>query len=474
MRRFAWAAAAIVLIALILGRQLVPTSRPPNIVLIVADDQHPASVETMPELLRLAEHGTVFRNAFATTPICAPARATLLTGHYPVTHGVIANLLFDSERNPSNGAFAFDDSDTIGTRLHDAGYRTGFMGKYMNGYTYLSPKVPPGWDRWRVFVEDVKVFYDYTLNEDGKHVGYGSEATDYSTDVLTRHAVDFIDEGGEQPFLLIVAPFSPHDPSTPAPRHLRIAEDMPAWRPPSWSEADLSDKPGWFRILTKSVGEEGIAKRMIKRKKQIRSLRSVDEMIASILQALERNGRRDDTIVIYTADHGLSWGEHRWTGKQLAYEECIRIPLVMRFPGREPAVHDELVLNLDIAPTIAELAGVGRAKSVEGKSLAPLIHQEDAAWRQEIGLRHFKGGFLIPPWEAVRTARYKFIRSHGFVELYDLERDRFEIESVANDPSYAQIREILEERATRLREDPNDTSGPDVYPLPVAGQPAAG
>ena len=444
--------------------------------MVLTDDQHPAAIRWMPNLLsRLAAQGTVFHNAFASTPICAPSRATLLTGQYPVTHGVTANVVVDKQGKFTNGAFAFDDSTTIATRLQSAGYKTALLGKYMNFYSHLSPHVPPGWDEWRVFVEDINVLFDYTLNENGTHVSYGDEPSEYSTDVLANYALSFIEKNHQRPFFLLLAPMSPHDPSTPAPRHEGTIQSDEAWRPPNWNEKDISDKPRWFRMLTQEVIEVNLAKRTRGRLRQLEALQSVDEALGKILDSLDHFGIRDDTAVIFAADHGLGWGEHRWSGKQLAYEESIRIPLVIQAPGQTTHKEiDDLTLNLDIVPTIAELAGLHRGEGVEGTSLLALMENRHAGWRREIGLRHFKGGFLIPPWSAIRTQRYKLIYSGGKYELYDLERDAYELDSVIASPAYAGIRKQLKQRLRQLVENPNDPNEPDHYPTPVAALLGAG
>lgn len=423
--------------------------RRPNVVLIITDDQHPAALDSMPTVLtELAGRGVRFDHAFASTPICAPSRASIFTGQYPSTHGVIANGLKQDDGGIGNGALAFDDSSTLATWMQDAGYKTALIGKYLNQYPSLTPHVPPGWDDWRVFAEDINVFFDYHLNENGTHVHYGSAADDYSTDVLARHAAAFIDRNADDPLFLVFAPFAPHDPSEPAPRHVGTLDGMPEWRPPNWNEAIGGGKPGWLRFSTANVTEEALAARTRNRIRQIESLLSVDEAVATILEVLDRKGLSDDTVVIFTSDHGLGWGEHRWTGKQLPYEESITIPLIVRYPKRwqGPRRLADLALNVDIAPTIAELANATPKHAIEGRGLVDLLDGNQHEWRQEVVLRHFRGGFIVPRWDAIRTSRYKYIRTGRFKELYDLEHDPYELDNVAADPAYKTIRADLAKR----------------------------
>jgi len=444
---------SVAAVAWLTSTWLAPAA-PPNIILIVTDDQHPAALGHMPVLSRLAEEGIHFRNAFTASPVCVPSRVSILTGQHPSTHGVKSNASAEERREDRTDIMAFDDRSSLATWLHDAGYRTGLFGKYLNRYQEISPHIPPGWDEWVVFVENHGLYFDYSLNVNGEVVGFGERPEDYSTDVLAGYALDFVGGDDGRPFFLMFAPAAPHDPSKPAPRHQSELLDLPPWRPPNWNEADVSDKSAWFRVLTAPVGEEGLAERTRGRIRQLQSLLAVDEAVAAMIAALDRAGIADETVLIFTADHGLGWGEHRWTGKRLPYEEAIRVPLVLYAPDRwrAPQSFDELVLNVDLAPTIAELARVRPALPVDGASLLSLIAGRSADWRSDFAVRHFPGAFLVPDWDALRTARFKYIRRGRNEELYDLDKDPFELESVAGDPAYDEIRRDLAARlAERLR-----------------------
>ncbi len=444
-----WVVVLLFVAAMVAGLLLQSDQRRrPNVVLIITDDQHPAALDYMPTVLAdLAGHGIRFDDAFASTPICAPSRASIFTGRYPSTHGVIANGMKQKDGSIGNGAFAFDASSTLATWLQAAGYKTALLGKYLNQYQFLTPVVPPGWDDWRVFAQDINVFFDYDLNENGRHVHYGKREEDYSTDVLARHAVDFIERNQQAPWFMVFAPFAPHDPSEPAPRHRGKLEQLPEWRPPNWNELGTG-KPNWLERITKNVSKEGLAARTRRRIGQLESLLAVDDAVGSILAALEKQGVADDTMVIFTADHGLAWGEHRWAGKQLPYEEIVRIPLIARYPARWPEARrlDDLVLNVDIAPTIVELAGATPNGTLDGKSFVDLLDGAAPEWRQEVVLRHFRGGFLVPPWDAIRTSRHKYVRSGRSEELYDLEQDPYELDNRAKKRGHQSIRKDLAKR----------------------------
>lgn len=425
----------------------------PNVILIVNDDQHPQAINAMPSTLAgIAAGGVRFANAFTTTPICAPSRAGILTGQRATTNGVIANGFPDSQGLPSNGALALDESTTLGALFRSAGYRTALFGKYMNSYQHISPQVPEGWDDWYAFVNDNDNFFDFELNENGNVVSYGSEPSDYSTDVIAGHARRFIEVNRDRPFFMVFAPFAPHHPSSPAPRHQGAMSGSPPWRPPSWGELDLSGRPSWFRFF--AVAPPLLPSRDAAIQRQLESLLSVDEAIDALLRQLERRGLTDNTLIVFTADHGLLWGEHRWYNKQVGYEESIRVPLLIKYPVAVPAGHteDTIALNIDIAPTLLHLAGVDEGDHrFDGEVLVPA--PDPATWRADFAFHHFQGGYIIPPWEGLRTERYKYLR-HSVPgdadELYDLLSDPFELTNLALDPAYASLIALLADRLDEL------------------------
>ena len=318
-----------------------PNPQPPrpNIVLILSDDQRFDTIglthsrdgitPVMPTVLsEIVGKGVSFDNSFVTTALCAPSRSSLLSGKYSHTTGVHDN-------GGSDGGFqAFNDASTVAVWMKAAGYHTGLYGKYINGYNQAAPYIPPGWDEWHAFKN--VAYFNYTLEDNGSEVAYGSADTDYSTDVLRDLAVQFIqDSAGQQPFFLYFAPKAPHAPATPAPRHAGSFSGIPPWRPPNYNEADVSDKPAWLQAIapwgaTKQANTDAFDQ------KQLESLQAVDEAVAALLQALQDIGELDNTLVIYASDNGYSWGSHRWEPKQCPYEECMRVPLAIRYKPSHP------------------------------------------------------------------------------------------------------------------------------------------
>ena len=399
----------------------------PSVLLIVTDDQRWDTLWSMPGVQgSLADPGVTFTESFTTSSLCCPSRASILTGAYPHTTGVYR------QRPPYGGFVSFDDSTTIATQLDDAGYSTGFFGKYLDAYQSdaLAGYVPPGWDRWVAFVHSQYV--DYGLTIDGEIHRYGAEPEEYSTEVLLDQAETFV-RGTEGPVFAVFAPSAPHAPATPAGVDEAGFEDLPPWRPPSFDEEDRSDKPAYVQAF-RPVGPERTASLEELRRNQYRSLQAVDRGVERLLDALEDTGRLDDALVIFTSDNGLLWGEHRWLKKEVPYEEAIRVPLVVRADAIVDAagrVDDHLVANIDLAPTIASVTGVD-LPGAEGRSLLPLLEGETTPWRRALLIEHLRGANPIPTYCAVRTARHVFVSyGTGEQELYDLGADPFELQNLA-------------------------------------------
>jgi N-acetylglucosamine-6-sulfatase len=415
----------------------VSSAERPNILFILTDDLDYASVGKMPQIGSLVrDEGASFENAFVSFPVCCPSRATILTGLYSHNSGVKGNSL------PSGGFRKFrndgTEENTVASSLQEGGYRTAFFGKYLNGYgrgdrTY----VPPGWDEWYGKLNGQKL-YDYSINENGEEVSYGSEEGDFFTDVLSGQATDFVSRAaqGDQPFFAYVAPTAPHGPATPAERHEGEFAEEEAPRSPSFDEEDVSDKPSWIRNMDLVSNKQ--ASQIEKRhEKRLNSMLAVDEMVASLIQELEDAGELDNTFIVFTSDNGFHGGEHRIkSGKRTPYEESARVPLFVRGPGVPAGSKIErLALNTDFAPTFAALASV--EFSADGRSLAPLLGGEDAPWRTSILLEAFTNEESageqanLPNYQAVRTDTHKYVEyNNGETELYDLEADPYELDNI--------------------------------------------
>lgn len=457
----------------------------PNILLVLTDDQRHDTLRFMPVVMReLVGPGVRFENAFVSVPACCPSRASTFSGRWAHNTGVVFNRPTAEPSDapgidlPNGGAPAFDESSSIALLLQQSGYRTGLYGKYLNAMDLYGNRVPPGWDEFHAFADDGSNYFDYTLLSNGVAVRYGSSEPDYSTDVLRDLALDFLDQTeDDEPFLLVFAPFAPHFDAgfysvTPAPRHAGTSNAdgnrfLP--RPPSFAEKDRSDKPEWLRSMRSSVwaSPHGIAANVEDlRHETIDSLLAVDEAVEAVLERLERSGAADRTLIVFTSDNGLLWGEHRLGQKSAAYEESIRVPLVIRPPGDRPAgtpaLEQRLVGNVDLAPTFAALAGA--TGHFDGRSLLPLLDGSAHDWRDAILIE----GWLpdstvpniaipelhppIPDYAAVRTRDHKYVDyATGSDELYDLSADPFELENRIDDPAYAEPKRRLATALARLR-----------------------
>ena len=451
----------------------------PNIIFILSDDQRWDTTDDthalvpgediMPGLRsELGGSGLEMVNAFMTTPLCCPSRSSILAGQYSHTTGVYTNT------GENGGADDFDDSVSIGTILQSAGYRTAFHGKYMNGYPALwtppaPPYIPPGWDDWQAF-RQVR-YFDYIMIENGVQVSYGSDEADYSTDVLREKAKQFITDSVAlgQPFFLHLSFKAPHGPFIPAPRHDGMFAALPPWRPASHNEPDVSDKPTWVQN-TPLLDAAEVTDLDNTRIKQLEMLQAVDEAIGGsttygitgIMQHLRDLGIEDDTLVIYFADNGWHWGEHRYRAKNKPYEESIRAPMFVYYPKLAPLprVDDRFALNIDFCPTFAELAlrptDPVPPITFDGVSLVRLFDSTAPTWRTDFLTEGWPASHV---WASVREHEWKYTElpitpgdpfSDFEYELYDLVNDPLELNSLDDDPAqtmrmasmYARLRQL--------------------------------
>jgi N-acetylglucosamine-6-sulfatase len=422
----------------------------PNIVLILADDQTLSEMGHMATVTsELVDKGMTFKNGFVVNPLCCPSRTSILTGKYSHSTHVYTNL------PPFGGFSAFGDQDrsTIATWLQKAGYDTGLIGKYLNGYN-KAPYVAPGWDTWQAFVRDQ--YFDWTQSDRGRRLSFGKAAADYSTTVAGQDAVKFITSApSDRPIFLYFAPKAPHVPATPEPKYAQSLLDLPPYRPPNFNEADVSDKPAWLQALPPLTPKQIKASDLFVRH-QFEALLSVDDQVKNILDALQQSGRLSNTFIVYFSDNGLENGSHRLLNKQVPYEEAIHVPLVIRYDpitGLHATTNDSFALNVDLAPTFAAVAGID-APGAEGKSLIPLLEGKDVAWRTEFVIEHevepHKSG--APTFCAVRTTRYTYVLYSGGAgeELYDLQTDPFELQNLAGRPDQATLQAQLKADDLRL------------------------
>jgi len=439
-------------------RAAAQEAQPPDIVLILTDDQRWDTLDFMPTVRsELIDQGVTFSNYFVANSLCCPSRATILTGAYSHTHLIYTNGEgFNSEYG---GYDDFDDSSTVATWLHDVGYQTALIGKYMNGFN-ASP-VPPGWDHFISFAQDNGAYYGYDLTVNGQIESHDNAPEDYSTDLFAREAVEWIGAASPtEPLFLLLSPYAPHGIPIPADRHLNSFAGIADWRPPSYNERRVSDKPDYIKALTPwpTAKQETID---LNRQRALETLLAVDEMIEDVLQALADVDRLDTTLVLFTSDNGYHWGEHRWRSKLVPYEESIRVPLVIRYDPITASRHGTgipaLTSNVDLAPTMAELAGVSPT-GVEGFSVVPLMDGTVASLRDAVLVEHleFNAPNPDPPtYCAVRDLRLKYVYyATGEEELYGLVSDPYELRNHAAEPSWAERLSAMRARLLELCQPP--------------------
>ncbi|MDQ3949192.1 MAG: sulfatase, partial [Gemmatimonadota bacterium] len=457
--------------ALLLGHARDATGQPqqtrPNIVVLETDDQTLESMRVMPNVKRLiADQGTTFDRHFPSFSLCCPSRATLYTGQYAHSHTVLGNRL------PLGGYGKLDKSNWLPVWLQRAGYRTMHLGKFLNGYGREAggpTAVPPGFDVWQGSVDPSTYrFYGYTLNENGTLRTYGADRNPafYQTDFYARRAVELIGAvaPSTQPFFFSVAFLAPHsggpreddDPRNeatpvPAPRHKNRFATEPMPRPPSFNEADVSDKPRLIRNR-RSIRPGRTAGVEENYRQRLESLLSVDDAVAQIVTALHLTGELDNTLIVFTTDNGFFHGEHRLpNGKTWVYEPSIRLPLMMRGPGvPRRARRRQLTTNADLAPTILDAARARAGKTPDGRSLFTLLRDPTREWGRDMLIEGGDGGSNA--FDAIRTYRYVYAEyANGDRELYDLRADGHQLQSRHADPAYARVRDELARRLQALR-----------------------
>ena len=428
----------------------------PNIVFILTDDQrwdmlsclgHPF-VKT-PHLDRLRREGVLFSNAVVTTSLCSPSRASFLTGTYAHTNGVTDNTgrEFDPDRTPS-----------FPQVLQKAGYETAYVGKWHQA-RHANPR--PGFDYWLSF-RGQGVYIDPELNENGR----AFKGTGYMTDLLTDYAVKFVKRAHEKPFCLMLGHKAIHGPFTPAERHKDLYADVSVPEPPNYRD-DLGSKPAWQRRRDRNNPTAAPPERLDAKpwsgKKSAefmdyyRTLSAVDDGVGRIYEALAAKGILDDTLVIFASDNGYFKGEHNGLGdKRLPYEEALRIPFLMRYAKliRPNSTIDAMTLNLDLAPTLIELAGAKAPAVMQGRSLMPLLTGKRPKWRESFLYEYWVDlNPLLPRMVGIRTADAKLIRFpeiQDIPEMYDLRQDPHEMRNIAADAAYSARRKRLERELDQL------------------------
>ncbi len=477
----------------------------------MADDLGPGMMRALPRTQRLlGERGASFSNAFASYPLCCPARATLLTGQYAHNHGAKGN-------NPRSGGgyrALLDPERNLASWLQASGYETAFAGKWLNGFR-TPRRAPPGWNQWWGLIgaggEGLSSYYDYEIfDPSGEPRHYGTAAADYQTDALTRdYALPLIEahQASSQPFFLWLAYHPPHsglgraDPAgercsdgppgsragkqsaIPPPRYAtRFARAQPPAHP-SFDEVDVADKPAFVRGKP-PLSDEDVERINRDYRCGLAALLALDDAVAAMVDSLRATGQLERTVLIFTADHGVLAGEHRIKrGKNRPYEEVISTPLLIRGPGVLPGLEVAApVVNADLAPTVLGLAQASMppelARPLDGLSLASTLAGAKPQDARVIPIEgrgntaEARSGFKVRSYVGVRTSRYAYTeyRRASFAtydegiaapigagrvtdrELYDLRLDPFQLQNRARDPAYADARRVLSRLTARLEQ----------------------
>lgn len=427
------------------------TGTRPNIVFLLTDDMRDDDLDRMPITRHLlADQGMEFTDAISPHPLCCPARAQLATGQYAQNNGVQHN------RGVHGGFQALDPTHEASSWFRDSGYRTGFVGKFLNGYGPHDVR-PSGWSRWDALTQGVYDYTDFTMTGDGLPRRY---TDDYITSVIedrTNHDVEDFAASGD-PFLVYAWHLAPHyritpeggrglPPSAPQDRDLFDDARPTSFDAPSFNEADVSDQPAYLRHLSpvsrSEVSSENTAR--------LRTLQAVDRAVGSLVATLDEEGVLDNTYIVFSSDNGYSLGEHRFVGKDVLTDEALQVPLLIRGPGIEPGSTSDLPVTLvDLPATFADLTGVSPAWQVDGTSLAQTLHGGDPAFRDTTLIQ--TGRTLGDGWShrGVRTERYLYGTDGADGFLYDHLLDPDEMVNLIDDPAYAEVQAALEMRRAQL------------------------
>lgn len=439
---------------------LVAQQQRDDIVLILTDDQRADSMWAMPQVRELFSDGITFVQSFVNSPLCSPNRASLFSGLFPWLHRIVCN---------DQAAGTFDWTQTVFTELRAAGYWVCYSGKSLNGYDYISmagrwPFVPPGFDDFTAFRQDKIGYEKYKLMENGVGVDYGTGAKNYSTTVTAQKLIDCIKAAPiDQPVFATWAPYAPHPDPKPLASDLGMFNDRSLPRPPSFNEADISDKPYWLRngSFPKLTASE-ITSLETTWRRYHETLLPVDRKVPEI-RDLFLTARGRDPWMVYTADNGATFGEHRLgMGKACMYEECIRVPLLIRGPGVVDGGRQDasLVQTFDVTSTILEMAGVTSTMPLSGMSLVPILEHRASGWRQHAYVQYGDPNHR-KPFDMVLTERYRYavmldkvtLEPKGGCEFYDLATDPWQLVNRVSDPwvadDVARMRALLPERECR-------------------------
>ncbi len=444
------------------------SERRPNIIFIMSDDHaahalscYGSRINTTPNLDRLAREGLRFTNCFCTNGICAPSRASILTGQYSHRNGVI-----DNRKKFDGGQVTFPKL------LQQAGYETAMIGKW-----HLKND-PTGFDYWNV-LPGQGAYHDPEMIEMGER----KKLSGYVTDIITDQSIDWLKaRAGDKPFLLMCHHKAPHRNWQPDEKHAKMYADVDIPEPETFNDdyatrcdaardQAMTIEHHFYESDTKGPPPEGLTGPALKKwkyqryiKDYLRCVASIDDNVGRLLDYLQESGLAENTVVVYTSDQGFFLGEHGWYDKRFMYEESLRMPLLVRYPReiKPGTVSDDIALNIDFASTFLDFAGVQPAREMQGESLRPVLRgRAPADWRASMYYHYYefgdegKGGWHnVRRHYGVRTKRYKLIHFYGGIdawELYDLEHDPHEVNNIYDNAAHTDVVKRLKAELKRLR-----------------------
>ncbi|MCF6377775.1 sulfatase [Nocardioides KLBMP 9356] len=439
----------------------------PNLVFVLTDDMRDDDLDHMPiTRALLADQGMEFTDAISPHPLCCPARAQLATGQYAQNNGVQHN------RGVHGGFQALDPTEEASVWFRDAGYRTAFTGKFLNGYGPHDVR-PAGWSRWDALTRGVYDYVNFSMTGDGDPHRYtGSYITSVIEDHTNRAVRDFAESG--DPFVVYAWHLAPHyritpeggrglPPAAPQDQDTFLDQRPASFDDPAFNEADVSDQPAYLRHLAPASRQEVAAENTAR----LQALQSVDRAVGSLVETLDEEGVLDNTYIVFSSDNGYSLGEHRFIGKDVLTDEALQVPLLVRGPGIAPGSTSALPVTLvDLPATFAALTGVTPQWLVDGTSLLPTLHGEDQGFRDTTLIQ--TGRTLGDGWShrGVRTDRYLYGTDGTDGFLYDRLLDPDEMVNLIDDPAYEPVRAALELRRSELVTCAGWTCNQQFGPLP--------
>jgi arylsulfatase A-like enzyme len=438
-----------------------PKNKLKNVIFILSDDHrydfmgflNKVDFLKTPNMDRMAKHGAYIKYATVSTSLCSPSRASILTGQYAHAHGVV-----DNNTTVPQGTKFFPQF------LQKAGYQTAFMGKWHMGDSSDDPR--PGFDKWISF-HGQGVYFDPELNIDGKRV----KRKGHISDILTEYALDWLqkDRDQDKPYFLYLSHKAVHAMFEPAKRHLNKYEDVDLVYPDTMAktEENYKDKPAWVKAQRNSWhGVDYMYHGQMDfdtfYKRYCETLLSVDESIGMILDFVDTSGQADSTLLMYMGDNGFCFGEHGLIDKRHMYESSMRVPMLAYAPGviKKGTVIEELIQNIDIAPTVLDIAGIQPPDYMDGMSFLKILEGKKLPWRDEVFYEYYweRNFPHTPTVHGVRSKKYKYIHYHGIWdidELYDIQNDPDEKHNLIDEPQYKELSEQMNKKMFDWLEETN-------------------